>query len=70
MTVYVIMDGILPSKAYKSIEFARQQMDAMMFTKCKRGYRILESKNDSYTYSDGNTAVKYRLYLTEVELVG
>lgn len=70
MTVYVIMDGILPSKAYKSIEFARQQMDAMMFAKCKKGYRILESKNDSYVYSDTNASVKYRLYLTEVELVG
>jgi hypothetical protein len=69
MTIYVLMDGNTSFKAYKNVNYARQQMDATMFAKCKRGFRILETKNDSYTYCDPNNAsVKYRLYLNEVEL--
>lgn len=67
MTIYLIMDGNTCVRAYKKVEDARAQMDALMFAKCKRGFKILETKNDSYSYTDG-TPLKNRLYLDEVEL--
>lgn len=67
MTIYLIMDGNTSVRAYKKVEDARAQMDVLMFAKCKRGFKILEAKNDSYAYTDGGS-LKNRLYLNEVEL--
>lgn len=61
------MDGNTSVRAYKKVEDARAQMDVLMFAKCKRGFKILEAKNDSYIYTDGSS-LKSRLYLNEVEL--
>lgn len=70
MTIYLMMDGSKPVKAYEDIQLAKQQLDAYMFNLCKQGYRILVTNDSEYIYGDSkNPNVRYTLRLTEVELI-
>ena len=69
MTMYLMMNGTQPVRAFENIQLAKQQLDAHMFNICKQGFRILSSKDGEYTYQDPkDPAIRYTLRLTEVEL--
>ena len=70
MTVYLMMNGCQPVRAFENIQLAKQQLDAYMFNLCKQGYRILTSKDGEYNYVDPKDAtIRCTLRLTEVELI-
>ena len=69
MTIYLMMSGTQPIRAFENIQLAKQQLDAYMFNICKQGYRILSSKDSEYVYQDvKEPAIRYTVRLTEVEL--
>lgn len=68
MTVYLLMNGNQPVRAFKDIKFAKQQLDAQMFHLCKLGNRIESCKDGEYQYSHPKETGKFNLRLTEVEL--
>lgn len=69
MTIYLMMNGTQPVRAFENIQLAKQQLDSYMFNLCKQGYRILTTKEGEYTYVDHRDAtIRHTLRLTEVEL--
>lgn len=69
MTIYLMMNGCQPIRAFENIQLAKQQLDAYMFHLCKQGNRILTTKDGEYTYVDPKDAsIRCTLRLTEVEL--
>ena len=69
MTIYLMMNGLQPVRAFENIQLAKQQLETQMFAFCKQGYRILSSKDTEYIYQDiKEPAIRYTLRLTEVEL--
>lgn len=70
MTIYLMINGSQPIRAFENIQLAKQQLDAYMFNLCKQGHRILTMKDGEYTYLDiKNASVRYTIRLIEVELV-
>lgn len=69
MTIYLMMNGIQPIRAFENIQVAKQHLDAYMFNLCKQSYRILSSKDGEYIYQDiKEPSIRYTVRLTEVEL--
>ena len=69
MTIYILMEGCKPLRAFENINIAKHQLESRMFALCKQGHRIVTCKDTEYTYADPkNNSVRSTLYLTEIEL--
>lgn len=70
MTIFLMMNGCQPVRAFEDIQLAKQQLDTYMFNLCKHGYRILTTRDGEYTYVDPKDAsIRRTLSLTEVEVL-